>query len=203
MTTTRRVQAIGALALAGALGAAACRNTVSPTVDVPAGDEIAAASRDGRRSDRRRDQASMDVHRVPFHVTYVITNQLLAPGDAEYPDRCPTGAPNAATTAAGEGEGTHLGRLSETESTCIDFATLALTQGQFTLRAANGDLVQGEFEGSASFDPPPPNALLSCTWTIDGGTGRFAGATGAGVCVDSYQLGDGRSHIGFEGWIRY
>jgi len=89
------------------------------------------------------------------------------------------------------------------ESDCVNFAVLSLTLGEFTFRAANGDRVRGEFEGSASSDPPPPGADLSCTWRITGGTGRFARATGAGRCVDSRQLGDGRSRIVFEGWIRY
>lgn len=139
----------------------------------------------------------------PFRATFVITPQLLLPGDPAYPARCPTGLTNAATTAAGEGHGTHLGRLTETESNCIDFATLTLTLGEFTITAANGDQLSGEFEGSASSDPPPPNANLSCTWKITGGTGRFVGARGAGDCVDSRQLGDGRSLIAFEGWITY
>jgi hypothetical protein len=52
-------------------------------------------------------------------------------------------------------------------------------------------------------DPPPPNAVFECTFTLTGGTGRFEGASGEGVCVDSGQLGDGSSHIGFEGWIAY
>lgn len=133
----------------------------------------------------------------------MITPGLLLPGDPAYPSRCPTGPTNAAAPADGEGNGTHLGRFSETESACIDFATLALTLGRFTMITANGDEVHGTFEGSASFDPPPPNATLQCTWVITGGTGRFAEAEGAGDCVDSHQLGNGQSRIGFEGWIGY
>lgn len=140
---------------------------------------------------------------VPFRATYIIRAQLLLPGQPGYPARCPTGPTNAAGPAMGEGHATHLGRVMETENTCIDFATLQLTLGEFTFTAANGDQLSGTFEGSASFDPPPPNANLFCTWEITGGTGRFVGATGDGVCVDSRQLGDGRSLIGFDGWITY
>ncbi|MEN8145340.1 MAG: hypothetical protein ABFS14_10360 [Gemmatimonadota bacterium] len=140
---------------------------------------------------------------LPFRATYTIAADLLFPGDPAYPARCPTGPTNAAGPASGEGYATHLGYITETENACIDFATLSLTLGEFTLTAANGDEVWGEFEASASFDPPPPNANFTCSWQIVGGTGRFVGATGAGDCPGSHQLGDGTSLIIFEGWIRY
>ncbi len=140
---------------------------------------------------------------VPFRAEYIITPVLLVPGEYGYPNRCATGPANAATRATGEGHATHLGQITETESNCVDFSTLLLTLGEFTFTSANGDRVWGEFEGSASADPAPPNADLSCTWRITGGTGRFAGARGDGECVDSQQLGDGRSLIRFEGRIRY
>ncbi|MEJ2240423.1 MAG: hypothetical protein P8X82_19200 [Gemmatimonadales bacterium] len=140
---------------------------------------------------------------VPFRATFIITPTLLLPGDAGYPARCPTGPTNAAASATGQGHGLHLGRLNETESDCIDFATLSLTLGEITITAANGDQIWAEFEGSGSFDPPPPNANLFCTWSIVGGTGRFVGATGAGDCADSRQLGNGTSLIILDGWIAY
>jgi hypothetical protein len=142
-------------------------------------------------------------HARPFRATFVIVPTLLFPGDPGFPARCPTGPTNASGPAVGEGNGTHLGRFTETESTCIDFATLQLTLGEFAFTAANGDELWGTFEGSASADPPPPNAELECTFEFVGGTGRFVGATGAGDCVDSRQLGDGRSRINFDGWIAY
>ena len=140
---------------------------------------------------------------LPFAATYTITPGLLFPGDAGYPARCPTGPTNAASPATGQGHATHLGTVTETESSCIDFATLALTLGEFAFTGPDGDKIFGTFEGSASFDPPPPNADLFCTWEITGGTGRFEGATGAGNCVDSHQLGNGQSLIKFSGWISY
>ncbi|MGD8277236.1 MAG: hypothetical protein PVH00_04385 [Gemmatimonadota bacterium] len=147
--------------------------------------------------------ASMPGGPVPFRAVFTITSQVVPPGAAGYPARCPTGPTNAAAVATGAGQATHLGRIMETESDCIDFATLLLTQGEMTLTSANGDRVWAEFEGSASRDPPPPNANLACTWRIIGGSGRFTGARGAGACVDSRQLGDGRSLIDLRGWIGY
>ena len=179
-----------------------------PADTVPAPAEVPSATDQSRHaadeSARSTNTASNGNSRpVPFRVTYTIVPELLLPGDVGYPARCPTGPTDVAARASGEGQGTHLGSFTETETNCIDVATLTLSLGEFTLTAANGDRVWGTFEGSASTDPPPPNAILSCTWTIDGGTGRFVGASGAGDCVDSYQLGDGRSVIGFDGWIRY
>lgn len=140
---------------------------------------------------------------APFHADYIIEPRLVLPADADFPARCPTGPNQVASIAAGAGQAAHMGQVTETESNCIDFATLSLTQGQLTLTAASGDRVEADFEGSASLDPPPPNAEFACTWTVTGGTGRFDGATGTGACVGSRQLGDGRSHIVLDGWIRY
>lgn len=181
------IAGMAAAALGLSLGATACRDATSPTTSAPAVARSLAAV----------------PGRLPFRVDYVISPQLLLPGDDGFPERCPTGQGEVATIATGEGVATYLGQVTEAESNCVDFATLTLTQGEFMLTGANGDQVEGEFEGSASSNPPPPNADLSCTWTITGGTGRFAGATGAGVCVDSHQLGDGRSRIRFDGWIDF
>lgn len=187
MTRLSGIAGAAAVALGAWLGATACRDGTAPAGYVPDSSDRFAADWAGP---------------VPFRVDYVIAPQLLVPGDPGFPVRCPTGPNQVATVATGEGTATHLGHVSEAESNCVDFATLTLTQGEFTLTGADGDRVEGVFEGSASFDPPPPSADLACTWAVTGGTGRFTGASGAGVCVDSHQLGDGRSRIRFDGWIR-
>lgn len=84
-------------------------------------------------------------------------------------------------TSAGTGTMSHLGRVSYgfTHCTHVD---LTITEGELTLTAANGDTVElaytavvTEYEG-----PEDPEAVWEMSWTVTGGTGRFAGASGSG-----------------------
>jgi hypothetical protein len=88
------------------------------------------------------------------------------------------------------GQATHLGNLNGALSTLhhddcdISFATLQLTasvSGQ--LAAANGDLVfyTGEdvIDLTSLLTETGTTGAISGTWIIDGGTGRFAGASGS------------------------
>jgi hypothetical protein len=78
------------------------------------------------------------------------------------------------TADTGTGEATHLGRYSLTAGETIDLATGAVTNGHFTLTAANGDTVSGTYSGQAL----PGLTGYVVSGPITGGTGRFAGATG-------------------------
>jgi hypothetical protein len=74
---------------------------------------------------------------------------------------------------------THLG-LAHIYTTHIpNLATGALEQGTFRLVAANGDEIRGTYEGAASYDAERADLVHGeATFTVSGGTGRFAGATG-------------------------
>lgn len=73
---------------------------------------------------------------------------------------------------------THFG-LTTLRTTHIPTLTLQLTQGVFTMVAANGDEIHGTYEGSAAYDPERADVVHgTALFVVSGGTGRFAGATG-------------------------
>jgi hypothetical protein len=64
----------------------------------------------------------------------------------------------------------------------IDRSTLTpVGTTSFTLKAANGDTVYGTFTGNGTPTSTPGVISVVETYIITGGTGRFAGATGAFV----------------------
>jgi hypothetical protein len=78
------------------------------------------------------------------------------------------------TADSGSGVATHLGRFTLAASETVDFGTLAVTNGAFTLTGANGDTVSGNYSGHLL--PSLDGYVVSGPITT--GTGRFAGATG-------------------------
>lgn len=101
---------------------------------------------------------------------------------------CPMGL---RSDPAAVGTASHLGEFTYTASHCsgLTFA------GEQTMVAANGDKLFADYE---SVGPPvvPPNEVgtvydVPAAFTITGGTGRFADATGGGVMI---------AHITFMGF---
>jgi hypothetical protein len=78
------------------------------------------------------------------------------------------------TVDIGSGHGTHLGRYELVGSETVDLASGAITNGHFTITAANGDTITGTYSGEALAGLT--GYLVS--GPITGGTGRFGGATG-------------------------
>jgi hypothetical protein len=82
---------------------------------------------------------------------------------------------SAEVTAAGNAA--HLGNFTFVQVATVD-TTTRIGRGVFQFTAANGDTVYGTVVGQAAFTPPNVLTILE-TATIEGGTGRFAGATGS------------------------
>jgi hypothetical protein len=78
------------------------------------------------------------------------------------------------TSDTGTGEATLIGRYTMVAGEHVDLATGAITDGFFTLTAANGDTISGTYSGQAL----PGLTGYVVSGPITGGTGRFAGATG-------------------------
>ena len=97
------------------------------------------------------------------------TFQLLGP--------CETGGMILEVT--GSGHSTRLGNYSGRYRECLDPATGAVTNGTFTLTAANGDKVFGTYSGQAVPTDDPNVVTYDDPGVITGGTGRFAGASGS------------------------
>ena len=81
-------------------------------------------------------------------------------------------------TGSGGGTATHLGRHTFTFRAEIDLTT-GTGLGQSTFVAANGDRLFTTGSGQATPTADPGILSIKGTSTIDGGTGRFEGATGS------------------------
>ncbi len=79
---------------------------------------------------------------------------------------------------SGSGNATHLGRLTVTYESEVDLLTLA-GSGSAHFIAANGDSLFTEVIGQATPTENPDVLSIAETYTITGGTGRFADATGS------------------------
>ena len=79
--------------------------------------------------------------------------------------------------ATGLGNATHLGLFTYNLQAEVSLPSLAASASA-TLIAANGDMIFGEGVGQGTPTGDPSVVSIVETYTITGGTGRFAGATG-------------------------
>ena len=84
--------------------------------------------------------------------------------------------PTASLTRDGTGTATYLGRYTEHIVMTINLPTLAST-GTATFTAANGDTLTATVIGQATRTGPTTLSIVEA-YTVTGGTGRFADATG-------------------------
>lgn len=98
-----------------------------------------------------------------------------------------------ATDSQARGNASHMGRIEMTSRHCTP-AGDAVTGGEMTLTAANGNEVYVDYAGSAPFPVAGVTEFVEVTldFTITGGTGRFADATGGGVMEAQIEF------LGFE-----
>jgi hypothetical protein len=90
----------------------------------------------------------------------------------------PTSDPQVVLTQdSASGEATTFGRYTLVAHEFINLATLTVQGGAFTMTAANGDTLMGEYSGQAAAEFPTI-IHYDVSGPITGGTGRFAGATG-------------------------
>lgn len=100
-------------------------------------------------------------------------------------------------------EGTHVGRYTGGGTDCgrIDLATGVIEyDGTGSWTAANGDTWNSTYVGTAF-----PDGTNTEEFTVVGGTGRFAGASGHGIAVGTSDLtATPPTLVGtWEGWIAY
>ena len=112
-------------------------------------------------------QAAAD-DQVPFRAAEGGTFQLL--GSCE--------ASGMVIDVTGTGDATHLGAYSAHYRECFAPATGAVTNGSFTLTAANGDTLFGTYSGHVQPTGDPSVIAFDDPGVITGGTGRFASAAG-------------------------
>ena len=79
----------------------------------------------------------------------------------------------------GSGTGTHIGKYTFRASECVNLMTLTVTDGRWSITAANGDTLSGRYAGQAA---PVTGSPCDITYDVEGpvtgGTGRFQGASG-------------------------
>ncbi|HYM82897.1 MAG TPA: hypothetical protein VEY67_01940, partial [Candidatus Dormibacteraeota bacterium] len=133
---------------------------------------------------------------------YGATSDSYAP-----PDTCPAGA-GWRYMGTGGGEWSHLGPVHTVITHCswLDSPTTGhFGPGTVTLTAANGDQLvladEGTFEIVMSASGPL--SMIDLDWTVIGGTGRFAHATGSGTAHPVGDLLAGTTSGIFDGLIRY
>jgi hypothetical protein len=95
------------------------------------------------------------------------------------------------TQDVASGNATYLGRYTMRASEHVDVTTLEVTDGAFTLTAANGDTIVGSYTGSGAPTATPGVITYAVCGPILGGTGRFAGVGGTVRFDGGGNLGDG------------
>jgi hypothetical protein len=124
---------------------------------------------------------------TPFKgtVTAVETSQLVFP--------------IASVNREGTGIATYLGKYTEHVTLQVNVLTMSST-GAATFTAANGDTLSTSVVGQATRIGPTVLSIVE-DYTITGGTGRFAGATGTFTLESTVEQTTGVSTGTFSGAI--
>lgn len=88
----------------------------------------------------------------------------------------------------GSGTALHLGAITWNSDETASFVpcppptfpAIIEVSGHFTITAANGDEIHGEYHTTGTFDPAS-GVSVSGGYTLTSGTGRFSNVTGSGV----------------------
>jgi hypothetical protein len=108
--------------------------------------------------------------------------------------------PLAGKHLEGTGQATHLGKFRLVSDFAVDVTNFTAA-GTFTMTAANGDTIVGTSLGVASVLGATAN--ITETYTITGGTGRFADASGTIVIWRVLATTTGLSAAVMEGVIAF
>ena len=100
---------------------------------------------------------------------------------------------------AGSAQGTDIGRASWAGTECV----AALDTGQTVVTAADGAQLQLSWVSAVlSYDPVTGLVHAVGSFTVDGGTGRFAGSTGGGTITANANILTLTTLLDLDGTIR-
>ena len=102
----------------------------------------------------------------------------------------------------GGGTATYLGKYTERITMQINVLAMHST-GAATFTAANGDTLTATVEGQATLTQTPGVLSIVEVYTITGGTGRFADATGTFTLESTVTQATGLSSGTFSGAIEH
>lgn len=143
-----------------------------------------------------------------------ITSQVFAPGfpveRSTFDGRCSTPS-DYIIEFSGTGQLTHLGQVTAVFEHCsrmdVDMSTGAVTfeygDGQTRVLAANGDELRGTYTDGTGELLADGNVAWRDTFTLTGGTGRFAGASGSGQDTGTTHSETGWTVWAMEGAVTY
>jgi hypothetical protein len=139
---------------------------------------------------------------VPFKATLWGNDVTFNPVPA---GRCveKAGVADALTTFTVSGYATHLGWVDVVAEHCSDFDTGTYGDGRLTITAANGDTLKGTYTHGVSTAPPPVTGFQDDFKFVDGGTGRFALASGGGTEVGFFNVNTLDTSVYMKGVISY
>lgn len=113
------------------------------------------------------------------------------------------GVADALTTFRVSGYATHLGWVDVVAQHCSDFDTITYGDGRLTITAANGDVLRGTYSHGISTAPPPLSGFQDDFTFVDGGTGRFAFASGGGTEVGVFDFDTSETWVRMEGVLSF
>jgi hypothetical protein len=115
--------------------------------------------------------------------------------------KCPSGLSG---NLGGYGGGTVLGRIAFLSSDCFtqNGPLFTFSQGKFMITTATGELVFADYSGQVVPTGEGTNGVMTgATFTITGGTGKYARATGGGALDGTEDLATGQGTIKMTGRI--
>lgn len=140
----------------------------------------------------------------PLERAFGMTSDEVVVGE-EPTEECPV----VQVTIEGSGHASHLASVAVTRTHCFDpDSDPAITDGRWEAVAENGDRVWGSYFGhlvASEFDAEgkPVRGTITSPYTLEGGTGRFEGATGEGITTGDLDLVAEEGRFRTEGWIWY
>jgi hypothetical protein len=135
--------------------------------------------------------ASVAVSAVAAETPFKGTVSAVETGQVVFPTRV--------IDREGTGTATYLGRFTEHVTAAINLPTLSAT-GTATFTAANGDILLATVAGQATRTSPTTLSIVE-VYTITGGTGRFADASGSFTLESTLDQTTGVSSGTFSGVI--
>lgn len=130
-----------------------------------------------------------------FETTILPTNRVGCP-----PVDPITGDISVSTDDSGAGNASLLGRYTFTAGECINLTTLEVSLGFFTVTAADGSTITGNYSGTAQFtDSSKTSFLYAVSGFITEGTGRFKSVTtGTATFLGGATFSSATTATGFD-----